>query len=158
MKRIPSFNIDHTKLKKGFYVSRYDNIGLHTITTFDLRFKTPYKETPLTNRAAHTIEHLCATWLRNSRLKDKVIYFGPMGCLTGFYLVIKGNVKPMDLKNHLLEMFRWVASYEGEIPGASMMECGNYLLHDLAEAKQEANKYLNDVVLNLSKENCKYPI
>ena len=157
MKRIPSFDIDHTKLKKGVYVSRKDKVLWKTLTTFDIRMKTPYMDKPLSARSAHTLEHLAATWLRNSRVQDRVVYFGPMGCLTGFYLILKGNLSPYDIQNVLFDMFLWISNFEGNVPGATEKECGNYLLNDLASAKRDAYQFLKDVICSFNEENTNYP-
>ena len=138
-KTIPSFTIDHTRLRRGVYVSRKDYVANEVLMTYDIRVKTPYsnspEETPMTPEMSHTIEHLGATWLRNNpEIADKVIYFGPMGCLTGFYLIMKGT-EDMVAKELVREMVvSIVANYDNgdkEIPGCSMIECGNYKLNDL---------------------------
>ena len=157
MVTIQSFTIDHTKLKPGIYVSRYDSIGDNTLTTFDLRFKTPYLEPALTPEAAHTIEHLSATWLRNSERKDEIVYFGPMGCLTGFYLIMKGRLVPDDIKWLFTRMLNWMRDYNGDIPGATEVQCGNCYMNDLSAARKEAKLFLENVVCKLSKDNTQYP-
>ena len=157
IKSIKSFKVDHTKLCRGVYVSCYDTIGEFTITTFDIRMKTPYKELPLSPEVSHTIEHLAASWLRNSYRKNDIIYFGPMGCLTGFYLIIKGKYTAMQFKWYLASLFRWMSTYEGEIPGATIKECGNYKLNNLEKARDESKIFLTDVVLKMKENNTKYP-
>ena len=134
MERIASFSIDHDKLERGMYVSRIDG----DVVTFDLRMKKPNGGSYLENAALHTIEHLFATYARNGAHKDSVLYFGPMGCRTGFYLLLRDDVRPEDAIRLVRDAFAFIAGYEGEIPGAKRKECGNYLEHDLAGAKREA--------------------
>ena len=144
MDKIPSFTIDHNKLKRGIYVSRKDNVGNDVVTTFDVRMKEPNREPILEQGAIHTMEHLAATFLRNDpEWKDRVLYWGPMGCLTGNYL--------------LRRTFEFVANFEGEVPGAAAKDCGNYLLHDLPAARCEARKYVDEVLNNMKEENLIYP-
>lgn len=159
MKPIASFQIDHTKLKRGIYVSRKDNVDNAVVTTFDLRMKEPNNEPAFEPAAAHAIEHIAATFLRNhSEYGDRIIYFGPMGCLTGFYLLLGGKHESEDILPLIRELFETVANFEGDIPGASPVECGNYTLMDLPAAKEEARKYLNEILENISKENLNYPV
>ncbi|MBO7272213.1 MAG: S-ribosylhomocysteine lyase [Bacteroidaceae bacterium] len=159
MEKIPSFTIDHIRLKRGVYVSRQDSVGGEIITTFDVRMKEPNREPVLSPSAIHTIEHLAATFLRNHPVwSDKIIYWGPMGCLTGNYLIIKGNLASADVLPLLLETFEFIASYEGEVPGASARDCGNYLLMNLPEAQWEARKYLVEVLCVATEENLNYPV
>ena len=141
---IPSFQVDHTKIVPGIYVSRTDTLGTETVTTYDIRMKYPNAEPAIEPAAMHTIEHVIATYLRNdTQWKDQVVYWGPMGCLTGSYLIMKGAPDPeRELKPLLLSAFRHLAGYEGEIPGATAVNCGNYRLHDLAGAKREAAEYV----------------
>lgn len=158
MNKIPSFTINHEKLLRGIYVSRKDEVGDETITTFDIRMKEPNREPVLHNGAIHTIEHLAATYLRNDpEWKDKIIYWGPMGCLTGNYLLVKGDLKSSDIITLMQNTFRFVAEYQGEIPGALPKDCGNYLLHDLPMARYESKKYLEEVLLHLTDKNLNYP-
>jgi S-ribosylhomocysteine lyase len=158
MDKIPSFTINHEKLLRGIYVSRKDNVGNETITTFDIRMKEPNREPVLHNGAIHTIEHLAATYLRNdAEWKDRIIYWGPMGCLTGNYLLLKGDVESKDIVELMKRTFKFVADFEGNIPGAAAKDCGNYLLHDLPMAKYEAAKYLHEVLENIKEENMVYP-
>lgn len=157
MNRIPSFEIDHEKLERGLYVSRYDYFEKNAITTFDIRVKKPYADKPMSSAVAHTVEHLCATWLRNASCAGNIVYFGPMGCLTGFYLIIKGQLTPWDVEDLFVDMFEWVAKFEGPIPGATIQQCGNYLLNDLDGAKLLASEYLNSVLYSLSEDNTIYP-
>jgi S-ribosylhomocysteine lyase len=159
MDKIPSFTINHEALLRGIYVSRKDNVGNETITTFDIRMKEPNREPVLHNGAIHTIEHLAATYLRNdAEWKDRIIYWGPMGCLTGNYLLLKGDVESKDIIELMKRTFKFVANFEGDIPGAAAKDCGNYLLHDLPMAKYEAAKYLHEVLENIKEENLVYPI
>ena len=158
MEKIPSFTIDHNRLLRGIYVSRKDIIGGETVTTFDIRMKEPNREPALHQGALHTIEHLAATWLRNDkRWKDSIVYWGPMGCLTGNYLIMKGDLCPEDIVELMRETFRFVAEFEGEIPGTRPEDCGNYLLHDLPMAKWESRKYLEEVLDVIGEENMRYP-
>ena len=158
MKKIPSFTIDHIRLVRGIFVSRKDELNGGVITTFDVRMKEPNREPALGQGALHTIEHLATTYLRNEPTwKDKIIYWGPMGCLTGNYLLMKGDLTPQDILPLMQETFRFIATYEGEIPGATAKDCGNYLLQDLPMARWEAKKYLEEVLLQMTDANMKYP-
>ena len=159
MKKIPSFTIDHLRLLRGLYVSRKDEVGGETVTTFDIRMKEPGREPVLGQGAIHTIEHLAATFLRNHPAwAEKIVYWGPMGCLTGNYLLMKGDLSSSDILPLMIETFSFIASYEGEIPGASARDCGNYLLHDLPMARYESDKYLREVLLMAGEENLNYPL
>lgn len=158
MEKIPSFTIDHIRLKRGIFLSRQDNVGGEVVSTFDVRMKEPNREPVLSPSAIHTIEHLAATFLRNHPVwADRIIYWGPMGCLTGNYLIVKGDISSADVLPLVKETFAFVASYDGEVPGATARDCGNYLLMNLPEAKWEANKYLTEVLDNISEENLSYP-
>ncbi|MBP5355371.1 MAG: S-ribosylhomocysteine lyase [Prevotella sp.] len=158
MDKIPSFTIDHNKLLRGIYVSRKDQVGGETVTTFDIRMKEPNREPVLHNGAIHTIEHLAATYLRNDpEWKDRIIYWGPMGCLTGNYLLLRGDYASKDIVELMKRTFRFVAEFEGEIPGAAAKDCGNYLLHDLPMARLEARKYLEEVLEQITEANLVYP-
>lgn len=158
MEKIPSFTIDHIRLKRGIYVSRQDVVGSETVTTFDVRMKEPNREPVLSPSAIHTIEHLVATYLRNHPVwADKIIYWGPMGCLTGNYLIVKGDLTSADVLPLVKEAFGFVASYEGVVPGATVRDCGNYLLMNLSEARWEARKYLEEVLECATEENLNYP-
>lgn len=158
MNKIPSFTIDHKRLLRGIYVSRKDNVGNDIVTTFDIRMKEPNREPALHPGALHTIEHLAATYLRNDdEWKNKIVYWGPMGCLTGNYLLMKGDLKSADITELMIRTFRFVAEYEGSIPGAAPEDCGNWLLHDLPMARLEARKYLTEVLENITAENLNYP-
>ena len=145
MNKIESFQVDHQKLVPGLYLSRSDAKGSAVTTTFDLRLTRPNREPALEGGAMHTIEHLCATFLRNSAQSEDIIYFGPMGCRTGFYLVMFGNLQPEDVLPLVKAAFEFTAGFEGEIPGASQTECGNYLYHNLPMAKFYSRKYLDDL-------------
>ncbi len=158
MNKIPSFTINHEKLLRGIYVSRKDNVGNEVVTTFDIRMKEPNREPALHNGALHTIEHLAATYLRNdAEWKDRVVYWGPMGCLTGNYLLLRGDLTSRDIVDLMRRTFRFVADFEGDIPGAAPHDCGNWLLHDLPMARLEARKYLEEVLMNITDENLVYP-
>ena len=141
MEKIASFTIDHTKLLPGLYVSRRDRHGDVCVTTFDLRFTAPNREPEMDVPAIHTIEHLGATFLRNSAVKDDVVYFGPMGCRTGFYLVMFEALESKEVVDTVLSMCDFILSFEGEIPGARPEECGNYLDQNLPMAKYYTEKY-----------------
>ena len=135
MEKIESFKVNHLLLKAGIYVSRIDSFNGQFVTTFDLRFVSPNREPVIDNPALHTIEHLGATYLRNSLVKDNVIYFGPMGCRTGFYLVLFGKWKSEDIEGEILKMCDFILDFNAQIPGATAKECGNYLEHNLGTAK-----------------------
>ena len=158
MEKIPSFTIDHNRLLRGIYVSRKDKVGGDTVTTFDIRMKEPNREPALHPGALHTIEHLAATYLRNdSEWKDSIVYWGPMGCLTGNYLLMKGDLQPANIVELMKRTFAFVAAFEGDVPGAAPQDCGNWLLHDLPMARWEARKYLEEVLENIREENMTYP-
>lgn len=137
LQRIASFEVDHNTLKRGIYTSRIDG----DVTTYDIRMKLPNGGSYLETKAMHTTEHIVATFVRNSEFKDRIIYFGPMGCRTGFYLLVRG-MEPMDVIALVQQAFKFLADFEGEVPGVSAAECGNYLEHDLEGAKAEAKEYL----------------
>ncbi len=158
MEKIASFTIDHIRLKPGIYVSRKDQIGAETITTFDIRMTSPNDEPVMNTAEVHTIEHLGATFLRNhAQWKDRVIYFGPMGCRTGFYLLLAGDLSSRDILPLMEEMFAFMADFEGEVPGASPKDCGNYLDMNLNMARYLSRKFLNEVIHNISEERLVYP-
>ena len=158
MKKIPSFTIDHIRLLRGIYVSRKDEVNGETITTFDIRMKEPNREPALAPSALHTIEHLAATYLRNEpQWQDKIIYWGPMGCLTGNYLLMRGDLQPEDILLLMQDTFRFIAQYQGEVPGAAPADCGNYLLHDLPMARLESSKFLHEVREHMTAANMRYP-
>lgn len=157
MKKIASFTVNHLELIPGLYVSRLDKVGENYLTTFDIRITRPNFEPVIDNPALHAIEHLGATFLRNhSSWKDDVIYFGPMGCRTGCYLILSGNLNPLDVYELVKEMFEFIVSYEGIIPGASAIECGNYLDLNLPMAKFYAKKYLDEVLNDFTEEKYLY--
>ena len=144
-KLIASFQVDHTRILPGIYVSRRDKIAGGWITTFDIRMKRPNVEPAVHPNAMHTIEHVVATYLRNSKFQDHVVYWGPMGCLTGFYFITNtaDEIQPKDIEKLIRAAFRHQANYKGEVPGATAVNCGNYILHDLAMAKWEAKEFLS---------------
>lgn len=144
MDLIPSFQVDHTKIVPGIYESRLDTLGEECATTFDIRMKYPNLEPAIHPNAMHTIEHIVATFLRNDEeWKDRVIYWGPMGCLTGCYLILKGHPTPQEVHPLMVRAFEYCAEYVGEVPGATAVNCGNYLLHDLQIARYEAARYVD---------------
>ncbi len=158
MERIASFSVDHNKLRRGVYVSRKDEVGSETVTTFDIRMKRPNREPVMDCAIMHAIEHLGATFLRNHPTwADKTIYFGPMGCQTGFYLLLKGDLESSEIVDLLKEMYRFMADFEGKIPGASAVECGHYLSMDLPMAKFESDKFLGEVLNKADKSRLVYP-
>lgn len=146
MDKIESFKINHLNLFSGLYVSRTDRFDSTFITTFDLRFTAPNRETPLEIPAMHTLEHLGATYFRNSLIKEQIVYFGPMGCRTGFYLLLSNKWTSESLIPYLLEFLDFVINFNGEIPGATAKECGNYSEQDLDKAKEYAKKYKEDLI------------
>lgn len=145
MDRIASFSVNHLKLKPGLYLSRVDECNGVKVSTFDMRFTAPNKEPVMDMPALHTIEHLGATFLRNGRDKDKIVYFGPMGCRTGCYLLMFGELKPEDICGMVEEMCEFICAYTGDIPGARPEECGNYLEQNLDMAKYYTARYLNEL-------------
>lgn len=158
MQKIASFTIDHIKLVPGVYVSRKDYVGSETITTFDLRMTSPNDEPVMNTAEMHTIEHLAATFLRNHKdFGSKIIYFGPMGCRTGFYLLLAGDYESKDIIELLKEMYTFIAEFDGEVPGASAKDCGNYLDMNLPMAKYLAKKYLEEVLTDITEERLVYP-
>lgn len=158
MKQIASFTIDHLKLLPGVYVSRKDTVGNEIITTFDIRVTRPNFEPVMNTAEIHTIEHLAATYLRNDKdFGNKIIYFGPMGCRTGFYLLLAGDYESKDIVPLLTNMFEFVRDFEGEVPGAAAFNCGNYLDMNLPMAKYIANRYLNEVLSSIDDTRLIYP-
>lgn len=158
MEKITSFTIDHIKLIPGVYVSRVDYVAGNPITTFDLRMTNPNDEPVMNTAEMHTVEHLAATFLRNhAEYKDKTIYFGPMGCRTGFYLLLAGEYNSKDIIPLMIEMFNFIANFYDEVPGASAKDCGNYLDMNLPMARYIAKKYVNEVLTDISKERLIYP-
>lgn len=158
MEKIASFTIDHIKLEPGIYVSRKDNVENSTITTFDLRMTSPNDEPVMNTAEVHTIEHLGATFLRNhTQFKNKTIYFGPMGCRTGFYLLLAGDYTSKDIVPLIVEMYEFIRDFKDEVPGASPKDCGNYLDMNLGMANYLANKYLKQTLYNIDENHLSYP-
>lgn len=158
MEKIASFTIDHIKLQPGIYVSRKDQVGDQVITTFDIRMTSPNEEPVMNTAELHAMEHLAATYLRNQPdFKDKVIYWGPMGCRTGNYLLINGDYESKDIVPLIIETFEFIRDFEGEIPGATAKDCGNYLDMNLGMAKYLAKKYLDEVLYQITEERLVYP-
>lgn len=157
METIKSFTVDHKRLLPGVYVSRKDSTGHDVVTTFDIRMTRPNFEPVMNTAEIHTLEHLGATFLRNhEEWGDKIIYFGPMGCRTGFYLLLAGAYESEDIISLLREMFEFVCHFEGEIPGAAPEACGNYLDQNLPMAKYLAEKYLDHVLTGITPDRLKY--
>ncbi len=157
MDKIASFEIDHTKLQTGLYISRKDHVNFNRITTFDMRMTTPYKEEVMSTAGIHTIEHLGATFLRNDkRWSQSIIYFGPMGCRTGFYIIISGDLYPLDIYSLMKDMANYIINFEGNIPGCSEIECGNCYDMNLSDAKKYKKKYYDEVLSNFTKEKYIY--
>ena len=158
MEKIASFTVDHLRLVPGVYVSRVDCVAGNPVTTFDLRMTKPNYEPVMNTAEIHTIEHLAATFLRNHKdFADRTIYFGPMGCRTGFYLILSGEYQSKDIIPLLTEMYRFMADFEGDVPGAAAKDCGNYLDMNLPMAKYLSRKYLDDVRLCITDEQLNYP-
>jgi LuxS protein involved in autoinducer AI2 synthesis len=159
VEKIASFTIDHLRLYPGVYVSRKDNIGENVITTFDIRMTRPNFEPVMNTAEMHTIEHLAATYLRNhSIFGSKTVYFGPMGCRTGFYLLLSGDYSSRDIVGLLVDMFKFIADFEGDVPGAAAKDCGNYLDMNLPMAKYLAKQFLENVLTNIGESNLNYPV
>lgn len=159
MEKIASFTVNHIKLQPGIYVSRKDKVGSETITTFDLRMTSPNEEPVMNTAEIHTIEHLGATFLRNHpTYKDKVIYFGPMGCRTGFYLLLAGDLDSKEIVPLITKTFEFIRDYQGEVPGASPMDCGNYLDMNLGMANYLAKRYLDNVLYGIGEDRLVYPV
>ncbi len=158
MKQIASFTIDHLRLLPGLYVSRMDKIGAETVTTFDIRMTRPNFEPVMNTAEVHTIEHLGATFLRNHPVYgEKTVYFGPMGCRTGFYLLLAGSHTSSDIVPLMREMFAFIADFEGPVPGAEAIGCGNYLDMNLPMAKFLAKKYAEQVLARITDAQLNYP-
>ncbi len=158
MEKITSFTIDHLRLVPGLYVSRIDQVEGRPITTFDIRMTNPNEEPVMNTAEVHTIEHLGATFLRNHKIfADKTIYFGPMGCRTGFYLLLAGQYTSEEIVPLMREMFTFIADFEGEVPGACAKDCGNYLDMNLPMAKYLAEKYQKEVLTDITDEQLNYP-
>ena len=158
METIASFTVDHLKLLPGVYVSRKDCTGTDIVTTFDIRMTNPNEEPVMNTAEVHTIEHLAATFLRNhAEYADKTIYIGPMGCRTGFYLILAGSYESKDIVPLLKEMYTFMAEFEGEVPGAAAKDCGNYLDMNLGMAKYLAKKFLDEVLYDIKPDRLIYP-
>lgn len=158
MEKITSFTINHLLLQPGVYVSRKDPVGGTVVTTFDLRMTSPNKEPVMNTAEMHTIEHLAATFLRNHKdYGSKTVYFGAMGCRTGFYLLLTGDYESRDIVPLMIEMWEFIRDFEGDVPGASAKDCGNYLDMNLPMAKYLAKKYLNEVLYHIKEERLVYP-
>lgn len=160
MEKIPSFTVNHLTLLRGIYLSRIDRTPSgDTISTFDIRMTEPNRMQPLDGKALHAIEHLAATFLRNHpQWSERVIYWGPMGCLTGNYLILSGEYRSSDIVDLLRETFGFIAGFEGDIPGATARDCGNYTYMDLDAAKAEAGRFLTEVLDNITEANLEYPL
>ena len=157
MKKIASFTVNHLVLEPGIYVSRKDRLGAETVTTFDLRMTAPNREPVMNTAEVHTIEHLAATYLRNEPLwKEKVLYFGPMGCRTGLYLFLAGDYESTDVLPLVLDCFRFIRDYQGEVPGAAPKDCGNYLDMNLGMANYWGKKYAA-LLENITPDRLVYP-
>ena len=158
MEKITSFTIDHLRLLPGVYVSRKDMVGDRVVTTFDIRMTRPNFEPVINTAELHAIEHLGATFLRNHKeWGEDILYFGPMGCRTGFYLLLNGDYESKDIVSLLKEMFTFIKDFEGEVPGACAKDCGNYLDINLPMAKYVAAKYLNEVLKDIKEDRLVYP-
>ena len=158
MKKIDSFTVDHDRLKRGIYVSRKDKVGAEVLTSFDIRTKLPNQEPAMDISAMHTMEHLGATFLRNhEHWAEQTVYFGPMGCCTGFYMILHGDLISEDVVELTREMFQFMSDYKEKVPGTDKIECGNYLSHDLSTARREAESYYKEVLDKLRDENLNYP-
>ena len=158
MEKITSFTIDHLRLIPGLYVSRIDQVEGHPITTFDIRMTSPNDEPVMNTAEMHAIEHLAATFLRNhATYADKTLYFGPMGCRTGFYLLLAGEYASKDIVPLMTEMFTFIAGFDGDVPGACAKDCGNYLDMNLPMARYLARKYLREVLTDITDQQLLYP-
>ncbi|MDE6089925.1 MAG: S-ribosylhomocysteine lyase [Duncaniella sp.] len=159
MKKIPSFTIDHNRLLRGVYVSRRDvTPSGDVITTFDVRMTEPNRQPALSPEALHALEHLAATYLRNNpEWKERIVYWGPMGCCTGNYLIIQGELESSDIVTLLRDTMKFVAEFDGEIPGATPRDCGNYSFMDLEAARKAARTYLDEVLTVITPDNLVYP-
>lgn len=158
MEKITSFTINHLLLQPGVYVSRKDPVGGTVVTTFDLRLTSPNEEPVMNTAEMHTIEHLAATFLRNHKdYGSKTVYFGPMGCRTGFYLLLTGDYESKDIVPLMIEMWEFIRDFEGDVPGASAKDCGNYLDMNLSMANYLAKKYLDEVLTDIKADRLIYP-
>lgn len=160
MKKIPSFTIDHNRLLRGIYVSRRDvTPSGDVITTFDVRMTEPNRQLALTPESLHALEHLAATYLRNNpQWKDRIVYWGPMGCCTGNYLIVQGELESADIVDLMRDTMDFVANFEGTVPGASPRDCGNWSFMDLGQAREDARRYLDEVLRDIKDENLVYPV
>jgi len=159
MEKIASFTVDHLRLLRGVYVSRRDTTPSgDVVTTFDIRMTEPNRQPALDPATLHAMEHLAATYLRNrADWKERVVYWGPMGCCTGNYLILAGELTPDDILPLLRDMFQFIATFEGEVPGATARDCGNYTFMNLPDARRQAARYLAEVLANPSESNLRYP-
>lgn len=159
MQKIPSFTIDHNRLLRGIYVSRRDvTPSGDVLTTFDIRMTEPNREPALSPGALHAMEHLAATYLRNNpRWKERIVYWGPMGCCTGNYLIVQGELDSADVVDLMRDTMDFIAGFEGEVPGASPRDCGNWSFMDLEAARHAARRYLTEVLADIRPENLVYP-
>lgn len=158
MKKITSFTVNHLDLLPGIYASRKDTVGHETITTFDIRMAAPNREPVINTAEIHTMEHLGATFLRNHKQwADKTIYFGPMGCRTGFYMILVGNLNSEDVVDLVTEMYTFIADFKGDVPGASPRDCGNYLDMNLPMTKIIAKRFVDETLRNITERNLEYP-
>ena len=158
MEKIASFTVNHLDLLRGIYVSRKDRVGNTVVTTFDLRMTRPNKEPVMNTAEIHTIEHLGATFLRNKEgISEKTIYFGPMGCRTGFYLILSGDYESRDIVGLITKMYEFIRDFEGDVPGASPRDCGNYLDLNLSMAKFHAKRFLDETLYHITEKNLLYP-
>lgn len=159
MEKITSFTIDHIKLQPGVYVSRKDQVGDSMVTTFDLRMTSPNEEPVMNTAEVHTIEHLAATFLRNHKeYGSRTLYFGPMGCRTGFYLLLAGDYESEDIVPLMIELYEFIRDYKDEVPGASPKDCGNYLDMNLGMANFLAKRYLDNVLYHIDESRLVYPV
>lgn len=158
MEKIASFSIDHIRLQPGLYVSRKDKVGDGIVTTFDIRMTSPNEEPVMNTAEMHTLEHLGAVFLRSHpQWKERVVYFGPMGCRTGCYLLLAGDLSSADIVPLMVEMFTFIRDFRGEIPGAAPEDCGNYLDHNLGMANYVARRYLDEVLVGIGPDRLVYP-
>ena len=159
MEKIASFTIDHERLLRGIYVSRRDLTPAgDVITTFDIRMTEPNRQPAMTPRSLHAMEHLAATYLRNRPdWRDRVVYWGPMGCCTGNYLLMQGKLESADIVDLIRDTMEFVAGYDGEIPGASARDCGNYTFMDIDAARRDARRYIDEVLDRITPDNLNYP-
>jgi S-ribosylhomocysteine lyase len=159
MQKIASFTINHLVLEPGVYVSRVDQTPSgDVITTYDVRMTAPNREAAMEPKVLHALEHLAATWLRNNeQWKDSVVYWGPMGCCTGNYLILQGNHSNREVAALMLEMFEWIANFEGNVPGATARDCGNYTFMDPEGARRAARRYVDRTLRHISDANLSYP-